>query len=87
MRRPIKPFFEPQTKEETHNTMMMIGLGLAILGAGLGFGLIGYGAMTGMSRQPEALGRLQTAMLIAFAFVELTFLLTLFLAPANFSKL
>ena len=43
--------------------------------------------MTGMSRQPEALGRLQTAMLIAFAFVELTFLLTLFLAPANFSKL
>ncbi len=67
--------------------MMMIGLGLAILGAGLGFGLIGYGAMTGMSRQPEALGRLQTAMLIAFAFVELTFLLTLFLAPASFNKL
>jgi F-type H+-transporting ATPase subunit c len=66
--------------------MMMIGLGLAVLGAGIGFGLIGYGAMTGMSRQPEALGKLQTVMLIAFAFVELTFLLTLFLAPANFNK-
>ena len=66
--------------------MMMIGLGLAVLGAGLGFGLIGYAAMNGMARQPEALGRLQTVMLIAFAFVELTFLLTLFLAPSTFNK-
>lgn len=65
---------------------MMIGLGLAVLGAGLGFALIGYGAMTGMARQPEAIGKLQTVMLIAFAFVELTFLLTLFLAPNSFNK-
>lgn len=66
--------------------MMMIGLGVAVLGAGLGFGLIGFAAMNGMARQPEALGRLQTVMLIAFAFVELTFLLTLFLAPGTFNK-
>ena len=67
--------------------MLMVGLGLAILGAGIGFGLVGYGAMTGMARQPEALSRLQTVMLIAFAFIELTFLLTLFLAPAlGFNK-
>lgn len=58
--------------------MNMIGLGIAALGVGLGLGFIGYGAMTGMSRQPEAIGRLQTAMLIALAFVELVFLLTVF---------
>lgn len=66
--------------------MHMIGLGLAVLGAGIGFGLIGFAAMGGMARQPEALGRLQTVMLIAFAFVELTFLLTLFVAPGSFVK-
>ena len=58
--------------------MMMIGLGLAVLGAGIGFGLIGHGALTGMARQPEAHKQLQTVMLIAFVFVELLFLLTLF---------
>lgn len=42
----------------------------------IGLGLIGFGAMQGMSRQPEAIGKLQTAMLIALAFVELVFLLS-----------
>jgi hypothetical protein len=37
-----------------------------------------------MARQPEAIGKLQTVMLIAFAFVELVFLLTVFVAPASF---
>ena len=60
----------------------MLGVGLAAIGCGIGLGIIGYGAMTGMARQPEAIGRLQTVMLIAFAFVELVFLLTVFLAPA-----
>jgi F-type H+-transporting ATPase subunit c len=40
--------------------------------------MIGQGAMNGMSRQPEAIGKMQTAMLIALAFVELVFLLTVF---------
>ena len=57
--------------------MLGIGLGLAALGVGLGLGLIGYGALQGMARQPEAIGKLQVAMLIALAFVELVFLLTL----------
>jgi hypothetical protein len=35
-----------------------------------------------MSRQPEAIGKLQIAMLIALAFVELVFLLTVFVVPA-----
>ncbi len=64
--------------------MLGIGLGLSALGVGIGLGLIGYGALTGMARQPEAIGKLQTVMLIAFAFVELVFLLTVFVAPASF---
>jgi len=66
--------------------MLGLGLGLAALGVGLGLGLIGYSAMQGMSRQPEAIGKLQTAMLIALAFVELVFLLTVFVAPAAFKE-
>jgi F-type H+-transporting ATPase subunit c len=58
-----------------------LGVGIAALGVGIGLGMIGYGAMQGMARQPEALGRIQTAMLIALAFVELVFLLTVFIAP------
>ena len=61
--------------------MLGLGIGLAALGVGIGLGLIGYGAMTGMARQPEAIGRLQVAMLIALAFVELVYLLTVFVAP------
>ena len=64
--------------------MLGIGLGLAALGVGLGLGLIGYAALQGMSRQPEAIGRLQVVMLIALAFVELVFLLTVFVAPGAF---
>lgn len=59
----------------------MLGVGLAAIGCGIGLGIIGYGALSGMARQPEAIGRLQVVMLIAFAFVELVFLLTVFLAP------
>lgn len=58
-----------------------LGIGIAALGVGLGLGLIGYGAMTGMARQPEAIGKLQVAMLIALAFVELVYLLTVFVVP------
>ncbi|MBS1709963.1 MAG: ATP synthase F0 subunit C [Armatimonadetes bacterium] len=54
-------------------------LGLAALGVAIGLGLIGSAAMSGMARQPEAIGKIQTPMLIALAFVELVFLLTLFL--------
>ncbi|RYG75232.1 F0F1 ATP synthase subunit C [bacterium] len=62
--------------------MIGLGIGIAALGVAIGLGLIGYSAMQGMSRQPEAIGRLQTAMLIALAFVELVFLLTVFIVPS-----
>lgn len=55
-----------------------LALGLAGLGVAIGLGLIGNAAMSGMARQPEAIGKIQTPMLIALAFVELVFLLTVF---------
>jgi F-type H+-transporting ATPase subunit c len=47
-----------------------IGAGLAVLGVGLGIGRIGGFAMEGIARQPEASGKIQTAMLISAAFIE-----------------
>ncbi len=47
-----------------------IGLGLIVIGAGLGIGLVGKGAMEAMGRQPEVLSKIQTAMIIAAALVE-----------------
>jgi F-type H+-transporting ATPase subunit c len=61
--------------------MIGIGIGIAGLGCGIGLGIIGNGALQGMARQPEAIGRLQTVMLIALAFVELVFLLSVFVMP------
>jgi F0F1-type ATP synthase membrane subunit c/vacuolar-type H+-ATPase subunit K len=45
--------------------------------------MIGWAGLQGMSRQPEAIGKLQVAMLIAFAFVELVFLLTVFIGAPS----
>jgi F-type H+-transporting ATPase subunit c len=47
-----------------------LGAGLAVLGAGLGIGKIGGSAMEAIARQPEAAGKIQTAMIIAAALVE-----------------
>ncbi|SNS54105.1 ATP synthase F0 subcomplex C subunit [Ekhidna lutea] len=50
--------------------MGAVGAGLAVLGAGLGIGLIGKGATESIARQPEAAGKIQTAMIIAAALIE-----------------
>ena len=47
-----------------------IGAGLAVIGVGLGIGKIGGSAMEGIARQPEAAGKIQTAMIIAAALIE-----------------
>jgi F-type H+-transporting ATPase subunit c len=47
-----------------------LGAGLAAIGAGMGIGRIGGSAMEGIARQPEAAGRIQTAMLIIAALIE-----------------
>ncbi|MCG3196802.1 MAG: ATP synthase F0 subunit C [Candidatus Omnitrophica bacterium] len=61
-----------------------IGIGLAALGAGLGLGRAVAGAMEAMGRQPEAIGRIQLAMIIGCAFIEalaIYALISVFLAP------
>ena len=47
-----------------------IGAGLAAIGAGIGIGKIGGSAMEAIARQPEAYGKIQTAMLVIAALVE-----------------
>ena len=47
-----------------------IGAGLVAIGAGIGIGKIGASAMEAMARQPEASGKVQTAMLIIAALIE-----------------
>ncbi|NLN34231.1 MAG: ATP synthase F0 subunit C [Flavobacteriaceae bacterium] len=49
---------------------VMVGAGLVVIGVGIGIGMIGKGAMEGIARQPEASGKIQTAMLIAAALIE-----------------
>lgn len=50
-----------------------IGAGLAMLGtigAGLGIGILGYGAVQGIARNPEASGNILTNMILGIAFAE-----------------
>ena len=48
----------------------VVGAGLAVIGAGIGIGMIGGRAMEAIARQPEVYGKIQTAMLIAAALIE-----------------
>ena len=45
----------------------LVGAGLIVIGAGMGLGKIGGSAMEGIARQPEAAGKIQTAMIIIAA--------------------
>lgn len=47
-----------------------LGLPIAVIGAGLGQGRAAAAALEGIARQPEAAGRIQTAMIIALALIE-----------------
>jgi F-type H+-transporting ATPase subunit c len=49
---------------------LAIGLPIAVIGAGIGQGLAANGALSGIARQPEASGKIQTAMIIALAIIE-----------------
>ena len=55
-------------------SMKMLAAGLAIglgsLGPGLGIGLLAAKAMEAIGRNPEAAGKVQTAMILAIAFTE-----------------
>jgi F-type H+-transporting ATPase subunit c len=52
------------------NGLNYIGAGLIVIGAALGIGRIGGSAIDAIARQPEASGKIQTAMLIAAALIE-----------------
>ena len=54
---------------ETAKLGAAIGAGIAAVGAGLGIGRIGGQAMDAMARQPEKIGELRSAMIIAAALV------------------
>ena len=49
---------------------VIVGAGLVVIGVGMGIGRIGGSAMEAIARQPEAYGKIQTAMLIAAALIE-----------------
>ncbi len=49
---------------------VMVGAGLVVIGVGIGIGRIGGSAMEAIARQPEAYGKIQTAMLIVAALIE-----------------
>ncbi len=55
---------------ETAKLGAAIGAGIAAVGAGLGIGRIGGQAMDAMARQPEKIGELRSAMIIAAGLVE-----------------
>lgn len=47
-----------------------LGVSIAAIGAALAQGRVGAAALEGIARQPEAAGRIQTAMIIALALIE-----------------
>jgi F-type H+-transporting ATPase subunit c len=58
----------------TPETVKLLAAGLAIglgaLGPGLGIGILGWGALQAIGRNPEAQGLIQLNMFIAIAFTE-----------------
>jgi F-type H+-transporting ATPase subunit c len=47
-----------------------LAMGLGALGPGIGIGILGFGAMQGLARNPEARGPIQTNMILAIALAE-----------------
>jgi F-type H+-transporting ATPase subunit c len=68
----------------TPEAMRLLGAGLAIglgaLGPGIGIGILGYGAMQALGRNPEARGPILTNMMIGIAFAEAVAIYALIIA-------
>jgi F-type H+-transporting ATPase subunit c len=66
------------------STFGAIGAGLAVIGAGIGIGMIGGKAVEGIARQPEASGDIRGAMILMAALVEgaalIAMILSIFMA-------
>ena len=65
-------------------TLAAIGAGLAVIGAGIGIGMVGGKAMEAIAIQPEASGDIRGGMILMAAFVEgaalIAILLSIFVA-------
>lgn len=68
---------------------LVIGFGLpvAVIGASLGQGKAAASAMEGIARQPEAAGKIQTAMIIGLALIESLVIYALVIAFLLLGKL
>jgi F-type H+-transporting ATPase subunit c len=63
----------PETATILVQGLKYIGAGLAMvgtLGAGLGIGILGSGALQGIARNPDTAGAIQINMILAIAFAE-----------------
>ncbi len=47
-----------------------VGAGLAVIGAGIGIGFLGKGAVEAIARQPESVNPIRITMIIAAALIE-----------------
>jgi F-type H+-transporting ATPase subunit c len=64
---------DPEVATILISGLRYLGAGLAMigtLGAGLGIGILGSGAMQGIARNPDAAGAIQINMILAIAFAE-----------------
>ena len=70
------------TQIKTYGTTalaIVIGMGLAAFGTGVGMGNAINGAVSGVARNPESFGRILTAMMIGLAMIESLAIYTLVL--------
>jgi len=67
-------FFDKEGEKMETEAIRMLAAGLAIglgaIGPGVGIGILGYGAMQALGRNPEARGPIMTNMILAIAFAE-----------------
>jgi F-type H+-transporting ATPase subunit c len=61
-------------------TLAGLGAGLAVIGAGIGIGMVGGKAMEAIARQPEAVGDIRSNMILMAALVEGAALLAIILS-------
>ena len=62
---------------ELTGNIATVGYGLAVLGPGIGLGILIGKTVEGIARQPEVAGQLRTTMFIGIGFVEVLGLLGL----------
>ncbi len=61
---------DAETANNLFKGVAAIGAGLALVGGGIGIGLVGKGAVESIARQPEAVGSIGQNMIIAAALIE-----------------